>query len=291
MARLFQAIRELSGNEANISIPRVYIRFCSGDLNQAAVLSQLVFWSGCASSKNDGWFYKRHEQLAEELCLSVDQIRYTLKKLKTRLGESLGTTRKKAEGVPTVFYRFDEEKLMDLIFPEDNFDSVNLPNGNGEITESIRGSHRNLGFGNLPESIYRLNTDPIKQINNPIVPCEEHQLDILNDQNLEPVEPPTKKTRSKRKPKTTLPEDFCLTEAMQAWYSVQGFSLNIQAATNQWMDAMLARGQCYQDWTAAWRSGMRNANQWATERMVKQSSAVNKMGASNGDYGPPEDYR
>ncbi|PSU86717.1 ATPase, partial [Photobacterium kishitanii] len=37
MSGLFNAIRELSGNEANISIPRVYIRFCNGDLNQAAV--------------------------------------------------------------------------------------------------------------------------------------------------------------------------------------------------------------------------------------------------------------
>ncbi|PSX20708.1 hypothetical protein C0W52_09350 [Photobacterium kishitanii] len=291
MSGLFNAIRELSGNEANISIPRVYIRFCKGDLNQAAVLSQLVFWSG-RTTRTDGWFYKRHEQLADELGFSVDQVRYALKKLKTRLNDCLETARKKANGVPTVHYKFNEAKLMEIIFFSQYSDSVNLPNGNGNITESIRGSHRNQGNGKITESINRSNTDPIKQINNPVVPCEDAYQDsqITEQPQPAPQERNTKPVRVQRKLKTELADDFTITEPMQQWYSAQGFTLDAQAATCQWADAMKARDCKYLDWVAAWRNGMRNANKWAAERTNKQISVTQRMGASDGKYGPSEDY-
>ena len=78
---------------------------------------------------------------------------------------------------------------------------------------------------------------------------------------------------------------------MQQWYATQGFTLDAQAATCQWSDAMKARDCKYSDWVAAWRNGMRNANKWAAERTNKQISATQRMGASDGKYGPPEDYR
>ncbi|WP_318520658.1 hypothetical protein [Photobacterium leiognathi] len=291
MAGLFNAIRELSGNEANISIPRVYIRFCNGDLNQAAVLSQLVFWSG-RTTRTDGWFYKRHEQLADELGFSVDQVRYALKKLKTRLSGSLETARKKADGVPTVHYKFNESKLMEAIFFNQDFDSVNLPNGNGNITESIRGSHRNLGNGKITESINRSNTDPIIQINNPIIPFDDAIQDSGRaNQALPSLQDLTHKPLCvKKKSKTNLPDDFSITKPMSVWYSEQEFTLDINPATSQWIDAMKARNCKYVDWEAAWRNGMRNANKWAAERMNKQISSSQSIGASDGHYGPPEGY-
>lgn len=78
---------------------------------------------------------------------------------------------------------------------------------------------------------------------------------------------------------------------MQQWYATQGFTLDAQAATCQWTDAMKARDCKYSDWVAAWRNGMRNANKWAAERTNKQISVTQRMGASDGKYGPPEDYR
>ncbi|MEL6115132.1 helix-turn-helix domain-containing protein [Photobacterium sp. SP02] len=91
---------------------------------------------------------------------------------------------------------------------------------------------------------------------------------------------------------TSLPDDFAVTDVMQQWYAEQGFTLSIQAATQQWRDAMLARGQKYTDWVAAWRNGMRNANKWASERGGSQRQGMfSRMGRSSGNYGPPEGYR
>ncbi|OBU18319.1 hypothetical protein AYY19_00070 [Photobacterium aquimaris] len=166
---------------------------------------------------------------------------------------------------------------MEIIFFSQHSDSVNLPNGNGNITESIN----------------RSNTDPIKQINNPVVPCEDAYQDseITEQSQPAPQERNTKPVRTQRKLKTELADDFTITESMQLWYSAQGFTLDAQAATCQWADAMKARDCKYLDWVAAWRNGMRNANKWAAERTSKQISTTQRMGASDGKYGPPEDYR
>ncbi|EIA1766317.1 ATPase [Vibrio parahaemolyticus] len=188
MARLFEVVRELSGPAASISIPRPYIRFCDGNHNHAAVLSQLVFWS---STKPDGeWFYKANDELASELEMSVDQVRYAVRQLKTRLDGVIQSRVRKANGVPTTHYQIDGNKLVELLFPKveqdsqidmgklperDNqnesgqnpqMDSVNLPDGNGSITDSICENSHIQGSGNITESINRSLPDTNKQIFN-----------------------------------------------------------------------------------------------------------------------------
>lgn len=166
MARLFDVVRELSGHSASISIPRPYIKFCEGNHTHAAVLSQLVFWS---STKPDGeWFYKANDELAEELCLSVDQVRYAIRQLKKRLGEVIQSRVKKANGVPTTHYLINGDCLVEMLFPRtehfSQMKSVILPDGNGNITESNRENSQNHGSGNFPESINRSKPDTNKQI-------------------------------------------------------------------------------------------------------------------------------
>ncbi|GAB3528585.1 helix-turn-helix domain-containing protein [Photobacterium alginatilyticum] len=95
---------------------------------------------------------------------------------------------------------------------------------------------------------------------------------------------------TRKRSKTLLPAGFSVTAEMNQWYAQQGFTLDVHEATNQWADAMIARGSKYTDWIAAWRNGMRNANKWANERSSKSTSATMRMGASNGNYGPPEGY-
>lgn len=188
MARLFDVVRELSGQGSVISTPRPYIKFCEGNHTHAAVLSQLVFWS--STKPNGEWFYKSNDELGEELCLSCDQVRYAIRQLKKRLDGVISTRVKKANGVPTTHYQIDGNKLVDLLFPKNEQDpqmevgklpdrnedkeckhnsqmeTVILPNGNGSITNSICENSQILGSGNITESINRSKPDTNKQIVN-----------------------------------------------------------------------------------------------------------------------------
>lgn len=170
MSRLFDVITQMSGQRNNISIPKPYIQFCNGDYNLAAVLSQLVFLSGLGM-RDDGWFWKKNDELGDELGLTVDQVRYSIKKLKILLGTSLETCKKKAYGTPTTHYRFNEDELVNLLFSstqqiDDGFGKIPeserepLPVSFGKNPRSNRENSRNHGFGKIPESI----TDPITNI-------------------------------------------------------------------------------------------------------------------------------
>lgn len=166
MSRLFDVVKELSGQSANISIPRPYISLFKGNYNHAAVLSQLVFWSS-TKAKGD-WFYKSNDELAEELSLSVDQIRNSVRQIKSKLGSVVSTKLKKANGVPTMHYCIDGDVLVELLFPSSEhisqMGSVDLPNGNGTSTDSNRENSQNLGFGKSTDPINRSEPYTNKQI-------------------------------------------------------------------------------------------------------------------------------
>ncbi|WP_345195584.1 hypothetical protein, partial [Kistimonas scapharcae] len=71
----------------------------------------------------------------------------------------------------------------------------------------------------------------------------------------------------KKSRKTGFPREFIVSGDMDAWYHRQpGFVLPIRQATEAWVDAMIANGNAYQNWEAAWRTGMRNQNKWENER-------------------------
>lgn len=67
--QVFDIVQAMSGQGNCITIPGPYLDFFAGDRQQhllAAILNQLVFWSG-KSSLDDGWFYKEHAALAKEI--------------------------------------------------------------------------------------------------------------------------------------------------------------------------------------------------------------------------------
>lgn len=202
MTRLFDVVRELSGQGSVISTPRPYIKFCEGNHTHAAVLSQLVFWS---STKPDGeWFYKSNDELGEELCLSSDQVRYAIRQLKKRLEGVIHSKVRKANGVPTTHYQIDGNKLVDLLFPKNEpnsqmemgklpdrnepqinehnsqMDSVNLPDGNGIFPKLNWEDYQNHGSGNFTDSINRSKPDPNEQISD--VPSE-----LKTDEKADPI--------------------------------------------------------------------------------------------------------
>ncbi|MGL5799390.1 MAG: conserved phage C-terminal domain-containing protein [Plesiomonas sp.] len=134
---IYNAVRNLSGQHNTITIQRAYVKLLGGDYNLAVVLGQLVWLSGL-TSRSDGYFYKKYDELAEEVCLTVDQVRYAVTKLKRLLPDVLTTKVKKASGTPTTHYHIDGDLLISKLFTETAGSNTEkgLPNGNGEITES-----------------------------------------------------------------------------------------------------------------------------------------------------------
>lgn len=177
MSRIFDVVQSLSGQKNVVVIPRPYLRFFKGEQQchaLAAVLNQLVFWSGC-STLEDGWFYKSHKELGEEIGeLSEDQTARLVDKLiKKHLSDVIETTLRKVNGTPQKHYRISEELLIKRIFPEIS-DSAKSRNGNREVTESIpqnREIHSaDVKIGNREAAESFLYTDHNKQISKPSCP-------------------------------------------------------------------------------------------------------------------------
>lgn len=190
MSRIFEVVQAMSGQKNCIVIPGPYLDYFASDQQAfalAAVLNQLVFWTG-KSSQDDGWFYKTHEELAGELRgVSEDQVQRVVAKLRKKyLPGVIEVSTRKVNGTPTNHYRIDGDKLIALIFPP-VLDSAESRNGNREGAESITQNH---GMENaevrdeLREGAESyLYTDQYKQIIKPVgqlaAPADEPQEDSL----------------------------------------------------------------------------------------------------------------
>lgn len=181
MSRIFDIVQSLAGQRNNVVIPRQFLRFFAGDQQAyqlAAVLNQLIFWSGC-STREDGWFYKTHEELGEEVALSSDQVRRVVEKLtRTYFPDILHSKNKRtSSGDKVKHYFLDGDSLIEKLFPanavlesDDGDDIPQSPNRNGEVAEPVLQNHRSgvadsplLGNGEVAVPI--LYTDPYTDIN------------------------------------------------------------------------------------------------------------------------------
>ncbi|WP_390889404.1 hypothetical protein [Lelliottia wanjuensis] len=176
MSKIFEIVQAMSGQGNTITIPCPYLDFFAGDRQQhllAAILNQLVFWSG-KSHLEEGWFYKEHAVIAKEVrASSEDVIRKAMSKIITQyLPGVIEEKKRKVNGTPKMHYRINEEALIGVIFPP-LLDSALKPNGNGSQAESKRLSSRmetahepNPGNGSQAESILYtdLKTDKYLQI-------------------------------------------------------------------------------------------------------------------------------
>lgn len=109
-AAAIQILKQISGQENTLTIPKVYFEL-TGNLTQALVLNQIVFWCG-KTTRKDGYFYKTYKEWQEETALSERQVRYATEKL-----EAFGVKTKlvKANGAPTIHYYVDLDKLLEFI--------------------------------------------------------------------------------------------------------------------------------------------------------------------------------
>jgi hypothetical protein len=58
---------------------------------------------------------------------------------------------------------------------------------------------------------------------------------------------------------------------MRTWARTLSPYLDVDAVTDQWRDAMIAKGYRYVDWQAAWRTGIRKALEWGNAPMMPLS--------------------
>ncbi|WP_352487940.1 replication protein 15 [Citrobacter portucalensis] len=138
-SRIFEIVQSMSGQGNSITIPCPYLDFFAGDQQAhllAAILNQLVFWSG-KSELSDGWFYKSYESIAREIhAVTKDQVRKAINKLETQyLPDIIETTTRKVNGAPTRHYRIHGDALIARLFPP-TLEVAELPHGNGEAATS-----------------------------------------------------------------------------------------------------------------------------------------------------------
>lgn len=117
-----QVLAQLSGHDRIVTIPKLYIEI-TGDLAESILLNQIVFYSD-KSKREDGYFYKKYEDWADEVCLTERQVRHAAKKL---ISKGLIETKVlKANGNPTVHYKLCFDKLVNWIMT--NCQERNLQN-------------------------------------------------------------------------------------------------------------------------------------------------------------------
>lgn len=140
MSQIFDIVQSMSGQKNCITIPVPYLDFFAGDQQAhalGAVLNQLVFWSG-KSALNDGWFYKEHAELAEEIRgVSEDQVHRLVTKICTRwLPGVIEKAQKQVNGTKKTHYRIDGDALIAHLFPS-TMGSAESRNGNREVAEQV----------------------------------------------------------------------------------------------------------------------------------------------------------
>jgi hypothetical protein len=88
-----------------ITIPRAYIKKFGGNYTHAAVLSEI---ENIAKTYPSGELFPlAHDELANWLFLTVDQVRYSLRMIKKEVGGAVQTRVKKYNGTPTTHYSVD----------------------------------------------------------------------------------------------------------------------------------------------------------------------------------------
>lgn len=134
-----ELIARMSGQENYLTINKLYVEYM-GSLDGGIFLQQLIFWSD-KSSREDGFFYKTYKEWQEEVCLSEYNVRKHTKKLAEK--GFLKTALKKANGSPTLHYKFDMNRflkelewfLKNLRIESEKIKNGNLKNCVSSITE------------------------------------------------------------------------------------------------------------------------------------------------------------
>lgn len=131
--QLIDLIKAFGGCGNYIVIPRLFFDL-TGDLSQAGMLSQLIYWSD-RSTRSDGFVYKS----SSDWYVEVGASDYAVRKFK-RL-PFIETKVLKANGTPTTYYRVKFDVLLECIYQLLPKRSESSPDENDEIDTSIPLNH------------------------------------------------------------------------------------------------------------------------------------------------------
>ena len=137
---------------------------------------------------------------------------------------------------------------------------------------SISRVHRFLAKLQQENMIERVNKEVNKQSNRFIV-CKYETYQNIRTSNRTSDRTQSKERVNKREntkaipasPKhksASVPAGFKIEESMLAWASQHVPSVNVESETASFLDHHTAKGSTFRDWTAAWRTWMRNSQKW-----------------------------
>ncbi len=175
-----ELVKALSGQANVLTIPRLYIDYM-GSIDGGLLLNQLIYWSD-KGADNEEWFYKTYLEWESETTLS----KYEVSKQADILKEKgvLQTKVKKANGAPTVHYKFLFSEFQNSIVKFINFrksrnftidsevSSLSLTETTTEITtEKEKPISANADYS-LPISL--LSEKEIKELKLPLSGWKQH---------------------------------------------------------------------------------------------------------------------
>lgn len=180
----------------------------------------------------------------------------------------LSEHKQSVEYVLTKFFTLDEnvfrQKRIDLEIKKYKSNAKNKSKA-GKASAKARQAKASSDVTGVEQVLNTTPTDEQLNINHKPLTINQETLTNLKDKDIE--NPPVKKESKKAKGLTEFPDSFEITEKMVDWFFSQGFkNINIEKATDSWVDGMKAKGMKYKDWTAAWRTGMNNAEKWSAAR-------------------------
>lgn len=79
--------------------------------------------------------------------------------------------------------------------------------------------------------------------------------------------------------------EFVIDEHMRQWAQENVPTVNIDLATERWIDYWRANGRFMHDWTAAWRSGMRKSRDWGKDLYTQDEIRIHRLMADFGNKG------
>lgn len=92
-------------------------------------------------------------------------------------------------------------------------------------------------------------------------------------------------SRAAPKRGTKAPDHLLVTSDMRSWASKAGVTVDLDAETDQFLDHHRGKGSLFKDWTAAWRTWMRNSIKFASNG---SPPAAHLALAADDGYEPPQ---